>query len=103
MKNYKMAVMAKLLSLILLLEAMVTSGFRIGPAANSLSMDYYVMSCAFVEPVVRNIVNQALQNDPNLAAGLIRMHFHDCFIQVLFLPLYVYELYIGILIKFCAQ
>ncbi|KAK4283236.1 hypothetical protein QN277_000211 [Acacia crassicarpa] len=71
-----MVIMAKLVTLILLLEAMVASSFP-----GRLSMDYYVMSCAFVEPVVRNIVNQALEDDPNLAAGLIRMHFHDCFIQ----------------------
>ncbi|XP_028756492.1 peroxidase 47 [Neltuma alba] len=77
--KYSEMVMAKLVTSILLLETMVTSGFRIGP--DSLSVDYYVFSCAFVEPIVRNIVNEALQNDPKLAAGLIRMHFHDCFIQ----------------------
>lgn len=34
-----------------------------------------------VELVVKNSINQALQSDPTLAGPLLRMHFHDCFIQ----------------------
>lgn len=51
--------------------------------AEALSMDYYMMSCPFLEPIIRNTVNQALRRDPTLAAGLLRLHFHDCFVQVL--------------------
>lgn len=50
--------------------------------SNGLSNFYYGMSCPFVEMIVRNVVNQALQKDPTLAAGLLRLHFHDCFVQV---------------------
>ncbi|KAL8211436.1 hypothetical protein R6Q57_005873 [Mikania cordata] len=46
-----------------------------------LSMNYYMMSCPIAELIVKNSVNSALRPDPTLAAGLIRMHFHDCFIQ----------------------
>ncbi|XP_076956689.1 peroxidase 47-like [Bidens hawaiensis] len=48
---------------------------------NGLSMQYYIMNCPMAEFIVRNSVNSALRADPTLAAGLIRMHFHDCFIQ----------------------
>ncbi|CAK9319415.1 unnamed protein product [Citrullus colocynthis] len=48
---------------------------------NGLSMGYYLMSCPFVDPIVKNTVNRALQNDPTLAASLVRMHFHDCFVE----------------------
>lgn len=48
---------------------------------DGLNMNYYIMSCPMAEFVVKNTVNSALRADPTLAAGLIRMHFHDCFIQ----------------------
>ncbi|GMI93141.1 Peroxidase 47 [Hibiscus trionum] len=49
--------------------------------ANGLRMDYYITSCPFAESIVKNTVNKALQNEPTLAAALLRMHFHDCFVE----------------------
>ncbi|CAL0299945.1 unnamed protein product [Lupinus luteus] len=77
LKTWKMA-MSNFLTVFLLIEV-VACDFRYG--GDGLNMNYYFMSCPFVEPVVQNIVNNALQNDPTLAAGLIRLHFHDCFIE----------------------
>ncbi|KAI4351921.1 hypothetical protein L6164_006220 [Bauhinia variegata] len=77
-KLSKMA-MANWVTVFLLMEV-VLSGSRFG-GADGLNMNYYLMSCPFVEPVVKNIVNRALQDDPSLAAGLVRMHFHDCFVE----------------------
>ncbi|KAH6833829.1 Peroxidase superfamily protein [Perilla frutescens var. hirtella] len=50
-------------------------------AANGLSMNYYIMGCPMADVVIRNVVNAALRSDPTLAAGLVRMHFHDCFVE----------------------
>ncbi|KAE8694969.1 Peroxidase 47 [Hibiscus syriacus] len=50
-------------------------------SANSLRMDYYITTFPFAESIVKNAVNKALQNDPSLAAALLRMHFHDCFVE----------------------
>lgn len=77
-------VTANFLGVVVLLE-MIVSGF--GFRANSMSMNYYMMSCPFAEPIVKNTVMRALQADPTLAAALLRMHFHDCFIEVLSLSL----------------
>lgn len=81
-------VMANLVTMFLVMEMILVSGFSFG--ASGLNMNYYLMSCPFAEPVVKNIVNRALQDDPTLAAGLVRMHFHDCFIEVHFLSFSLY-------------
>ncbi|EYU31210.1 hypothetical protein MIMGU_mgv1a010695mg [Erythranthe guttata] len=56
------------------MNMMVKSGY-------GLSMNYYMMACPFADMVIRNTVNKALQSDPTLAAALVRMHFHDCFVE----------------------
>lgn len=67
---------AKLVGVILVV---ILSGMRNG--AYGLSMSYYIRSCPLADLIVKNTVNRALLSDPTLAAGLIRMHFHDCFLQ----------------------
>ncbi|XP_065873108.1 peroxidase 47 [Euphorbia lathyris] len=66
--------------LVIALLLIASTGFGIG-GVNGLRMDYYFMSCPFAEQIVQNTVSTALQADPTLAAALLRMHFHDCFIQ----------------------
>ncbi|KAK9292457.1 hypothetical protein L1049_021335 [Liquidambar formosana] len=64
---------------VFLVVEIIVSGLRFG--ADGLSMNYYMMNCPFAELIVKNTVNRALQSDPTLAAGLVRMHFHDCFLE----------------------
>lgn len=66
---------------VILLMDMIESGWRYG-VVDGLSMNYYIMKCPFAEGIIKNTVNKALQADPTLAAGLVRMHFHDCFVEV---------------------
>jgi len=80
LKCLKIVIMANLLTMFFVMEMIIVSGLSFG--ASGLNMNYYLLSCPFVEPVVKNTVNRALQDDPTLAAGLVRMHFHDCFIEV---------------------
>ncbi|MQL77222.1 hypothetical protein Taro_009621 [Colocasia esculenta] len=69
----------RLITLSLVLIEVVVHRYTL--SADALSMDYYAMACPFAEIIVRNAVNRALRNDPTFSAGLLRMHFHDCFIQ----------------------
>lgn len=77
-KSLVKMVTGNILGVFLLME-MVVGGFRFG--ADGLSMNYYLMSCPVAEIIVKSTVSRALQADPTLAAGLVRMHFHDCFIE----------------------
>ncbi|KAF8712672.1 hypothetical protein HU200_028432 [Digitaria exilis] len=52
-----------------------------GSGVAALSPDYYAMTCPFVEYTVRSVVADALMKDPTLAGSLLRLHFHDCFVQ----------------------
>lgn len=47
-----------------------------------LVFDYYKETCPFVEDIVRRQVEIAVLKDPRMAASLLRLHFHDCFVMV---------------------
>lgn len=46
-----------------------------------LVVGYYDLSCPNVETIVSNAVANAYQQDAGTAPGLLRLHFHDCFVQ----------------------
>ncbi|XP_010524488.1 PREDICTED: peroxidase 30 [Tarenaya hassleriana] len=46
-----------------------------------LQMNFYERSCPKAEKIVSDYVHQHIYNAPSLAATLIRMHFHDCFVR----------------------
>lgn len=46
-----------------------------------LSSTFYSTTCPNVSSIVTGVVQQALQSDPRIGASLIRLHFHDCFVD----------------------
>lgn len=49
---------------------------------SQLSTDFYSSSCPNVLKVVRREVFNALQTEMRMGASLLRLHFHDCFVNV---------------------
>jgi peroxidase len=54
---------------------------RYPPLAPGLSFDFYKKSCPRAESIVRDYLTSAIKANVGLAAALIRLHFHDCFVQ----------------------
>ncbi|XP_049403313.1 peroxidase 11 [Solanum stenotomum] len=52
-----------------------------GISDSHLSLDYYKKTCPSVEGIVRKEMECACLSDPRNAALILRLHFHDCFVQ----------------------
>lgn len=50
--------------------------------AQGLSLDYYKKTCPNAEDIIKRETTRIIAVAPTLAAPLLRMHFHDCFVRV---------------------
>ncbi|XP_048555605.1 peroxidase 2-like [Triticum urartu] len=50
-------------------------------ACHGLEVGYYKKTCPRVEAIVRDEVKKFVYKNAGIGAGLIRMFFHDCFVQ----------------------
>ncbi|KAK1299116.1 Peroxidase 9 [Acorus calamus] len=55
-------------------------GFR-GGVYSGLFPEYYQYSCPQANDIVMSVLERAIKNEPRMAASLLRLHFHDCFVQ----------------------
>ncbi|XP_047166218.1 peroxidase 3-like [Vigna umbellata] len=53
----------------------------IGSTEAQLQLGFYGKSCPNAENIILKYVAERIRNVPSLAAALIRLHFHDCFVN----------------------
>uniref|UniRef100_A0A6N2KWK5 Peroxidase n=1 Tax=Salix viminalis TaxID=40686 RepID=A0A6N2KWK5_SALVM len=51
------------------------------PVVQDLSWTFYQSSCPKVESIIRKQLEKVFKKEIGHAAGLLRLHFHDCFVQ----------------------
>lgn len=49
---------------------------------------FYDHSCPKAQEIVRSVLAKAVAKEARMAASILRLHFHDCFVQVLLLACY---------------
>ncbi|XP_010457607.1 PREDICTED: peroxidase 2-like [Camelina sativa] len=67
-----------LLALVVLLSVL---GNSVAIPWYSLNLNYYRSRCPDTERIVRRVTQQYVSRKPSLAAALLRMYFHDCFVR----------------------
>ncbi|KAF5737350.1 peroxidase A2-like [Tripterygium wilfordii] len=48
---------------------------------SQLTANFHATTCPNLSTIVSNAVQQALQSDSRIGASLLRLHFHDCFVN----------------------
>lgn len=58
-----------------------------GVSSAQLSSNYYASTCPTALSVIRNVVKNAVVKEHRMGASLLRLHFHDCFVNACSLSL----------------
>ncbi|KAL5700439.1 peroxidase [Ranunculus cassubicifolius] len=75
---------APLISLIFLSSLMLgshVSAQTTPPLVSGLSYNFFRTTCPSLETTIRDYLREIFSSDFRVAAGILRVHFHDCFVQ----------------------
>lgn len=57
--------------------------FGNGQGYPGLFPEFYSFSCPQANDIVMSVLESVIAKEPRMAASLLRLHFHDCFVQVI--------------------
>nr|BAJ98142.1 predicted protein [Hordeum vulgare subsp. vulgare] len=75
------AMVAAVVALLALLFPASSAFPPAGQQQQPLDPHFYDHSCPQAQQIVASIVGKAHSQDPRMAASLLRLHFHDCFVK----------------------
>ncbi|KAI4303305.1 hypothetical protein MLD38_038952 [Melastoma candidum] len=67
--------------MVMLLVVLIITNFDATTSDGVLTYGFYEEKCPYLEDIVRHTVASAVYRDPGIAASLLRLHFHDCFVM----------------------
>ncbi|KAI8018932.1 Ribonuclease TUDOR 1 [Camellia lanceoleosa] len=68
---------------VVIFQLLLLVPFELGLAnANGLKLGFHHKTCQSIEAIVKETTAQFISRAPTLAAPLIKMHFHNCFVRV---------------------
>jgi peroxidase len=65
-----------------LVAPLLLAGAAHGHPWGGLFPQFYDHSCPRAKEIVRSVVARAVARETRMAASLVRLHFHDCFVKV---------------------
>ena len=91
-----MRYMARFLIFLLALPllAFVPSGWSHKSYGGYLYPQFYDHSCPKAQEIVRSVMEKAVAREVRMAASIMRLHFHDCFVKVCVLCHYILSAFI---------
>ncbi|KAI5321567.1 hypothetical protein L3X38_030638 [Prunus dulcis] len=73
--------MAALRSFLVIICFVVVAATSMMPTSAKLSSGFYNKVCPQAQPAITKVVKRAISHEPRSGASLLRLHFHDCFVN----------------------
>jgi len=66
----------------LLVLVLATLAIFMIPSNAQLTPNFYKKVCPQALPIIRSVVHREIIRERRIGASLLRLHFHDCFVNV---------------------